>query len=140
MSATAVTGTWTLPFAGYLSFLAHRVVLDRLNSKKWVGDRSSPGDDPDKLEIDGRSHKNFLENVPLAIALSAIAELNGANRRVLNYALAALFVVRVLHVEAGIKRPEAMGNGRPVGFWGTQAFIVGISGYTAWLVKAYWGF
>ena len=137
---TAVTGTWTLPFAGYLSFLAHRVVLDRLRTEKWIGDRSEPGDAADRLEIDGRSHKNFLENVPLAFTLAAIAELNGANRKVLNYALAGLFAVRILHVELGIKRPEAMGNGRPIGFWGSQAFIVGIAGYSAYLVKAYWGF
>ncbi|KAG8534047.1 uncharacterized protein KY384_000890 [Bacidia gigantensis] len=135
-----VTGTWTLPFVAYLSFLSHRVVFDRLNSKQWIGDRSSPGKDRDELEVDSRAHANFLENVPLAFTLAAVAELNGANRKYLNYAMAALFALRLLHAELGIKREESMGFGRPAGFWGTQGWLIGVAGYSAYLVKGYWGY
>lgn len=78
--------------------------------------------------------------MPLALTLAGVAELNGANRKVLNYALAALFVLRVAHVEVGLKGKDTVGLGRPVGYYGTQGFLVGMAGYCAYLVKGYWGF
>ena len=36
---TAITGTWTLPFAGYFLFLTNRVVYHRLRNKQYLGDR-----------------------------------------------------------------------------------------------------
>lgn len=108
-----------------------------MQNKESLGQTSAKDD---QLQIDIRAHGNFLENVPLALTLAAIAELNGANRRVLNAALAALFAFRIMHVELGLKVEGAMGRGRALGFFGTQAFLTGIAGYSIWLVKGYWGF
>lgn len=84
-----------------------------------MGDRfvdaaeSTSNDKPDPLLLDSRAHSNFVENVPLCFTLAAIAELNGANRKALNYALAALFVLRIIHVELGLKGKDTVGWGRP---------------------------
>lgn len=104
------------------------------------GSLSTSNDNPDPLLLDSRAHANFVENVPLAFTLAAIAELNGANRKVLNYAMATLFVLRILHVELGMKGKDTVGLGRPIAFWGTQGFLGGIAAYSTWLVKGYWGY
>ncbi|KAK4691971.1 uncharacterized protein P7C71_g5146, partial [Lecanoromycetidae sp. Uapishka_2] len=141
-----ITGTWTLPFAAYLVYLSNRVVYRRLQKEKYIGDRyeegeaSTSNDNPDPLLLDSRAHANFVENVPLAFTLVAIAELNGANRKVLNYAMATLFVLRIIHVELGMKGKDTVAFGRPVGFYGTQAFFAGMASYGTWLVKGYWGY
>ena len=118
--------------------------MDRLQNEKYVGDRTTEGpsreDKPDPLQLDSRAHANFLEYVPLAFTFTAIAELNGANRKALNYAMAVLLVLRILHVELGLKGKGTMGLGRPVGFFGTQGFLAGMAAYGAYLIKGYWGF
>lgn len=119
-----------------LVYLSNKVVYDRLQSKKFIGEQSDPASD---LQVDSRAHLNFLENVPLAFTLSAIAELNGANRKVLNYAMGAFLALRVLHV-VGIKAEGNSGLGRPVGYYGSQGFLAGMAAYSAYLVKGYWGF
>lgn len=78
--------------------------------------------------------------MPLALALAGLAEINGANRKVITGALSALFTLRILHTEFGIMGPEGMGPGRPVGYFGTMGVLGGLAGYAAYLVKAYWGF
>lgn len=104
-----------------------------------MGDRSS--DDPDDyLFAASRAQMNFAENVPLALALAGIVELNGGSRKVLTWALSALFVARVLHAEFGLLAKNASGMGRPAGHFGTQGVVAVLGGYAAWLVKGYWGF
>ena len=144
---TAVTGVWTVPFTAYLLLLTNRVVYQRVKNKQWIGDKlnsekNTTGDaeNPDPLFLEGRCHMNFLENVPLAFILTAIAELNGANRTVLNYAMAALFALRVGQVEVGLRGKGTMASGRPIGLFGTQGFMAGMAMYTAYLVKGYWGY
>lgn len=83
---------------------------------------------------------NFLENVPLAFVFAAVAELNGADRKVLNYAMAALLALRIAHVEIGMKGQNTIGIGRPVGYYGTQVILAGLAGWGTWLVKGYWGY
>ena len=137
---TALTGTWTLPFAVYAAVLSLRVVNSRLKSDHFIGDRSKEGSEPDTLQINARAHANFIENVPFALTLTTIAELNGANRKALNFALATLLVLRILHVEAGIKGKGYLGWGRKAGYLGTQGFLAGMAAYSTWLVKGYWAF
>lgn len=83
---------------------------------------------------------NFLENVPLAFIFAAVAELNGADRKILNYMMAALLVFRISHVELGIKRPNTLGLGRPIGYYGTQGILAGLASWGTWLIKGYWGY
>ncbi|KAI4099601.1 MAG: hypothetical protein LQ339_005899 [Xanthoria mediterranea] len=145
-----VTGAWTVPFTVYLLLLSNRVVYQRIKNKQWIGDHlnnpdnknhtTGNADNPDPLFLESRCHLNFLENVPLAFVFAAIAELNGADRSVLSYAMAALFALRVGHVEIGLRGKGTMANGRPIGMFGTQGFLAGMAAYTAYLVKGYWGY
>lgn len=81
---------------------------------------------------------NFTENVPLALVLAAIVELNGGSRKALTYTLSALTAFRILHAEFGIMGEGHMGNGRPIGFFGTQGIVLGLAGYAIYLVQGYW--
>ncbi|KAL8951059.1 MAG: hypothetical protein Q9222_002952, partial [Ikaeria aurantiellina] len=133
-----VTGTWTLPFTAYLLLLTNRVVYQRIKNKQWIGSHLDPkkagdSDNPDLLFLESRCHLNFLENVPLAFVLAAIAELNGGDRTVLNYAMAALFAVRVGHVELGLRGKGTMATGRPLGLFGTQGVLALLAGYGTYL-------
>lgn len=133
-----MTGTFALPFTAYFGFLSLRVVRQRIKSNTLMGDKSSE-DKSDALFAASRAHVNFAENVPLALALAAVAELNGASRQVLTYMLSTLFVLRVAHAE-GITAAGNKGVGRPVGYFGSLGVMTGLAGYTAYLVKGYWGF
>lgn len=92
------------------------------------------------LLVAERAHGNFIENVPFALLVTAIAEANGGNRRALTASLAALLLFRLVHVEFGLKADGAVSWGRPVGYFGTVGFVAGMSSYAAYLVKSYWGF
>lgn len=89
------------------------------------------------------------------MGIALLAELNGASRYVsilqlysttllipqssyINYALGALFALRISHAEFGILLPGAAGVGRPIGYFGTQAVLAGLAGYAAYLIKDFW--
>ena len=136
-------GTWTLPFAIYQLLLSARVSTIRANTNTLIGERTKgkeyTGVDP--LTLATRSHANFLENVPLALIFAAVAELNGASKKGLNYTLAALFIARIMHVELGMRAKEdTAGLGRLIGHLVTQSSMAGIAAYTAYLIKGYWGY
>lgn len=107
--------------------LGSRVVGQRAKNEKFVGDKldNVPAGEQDPLNVAARCHANFAENVPLALLLAAIVELNGGNRRILNGSLAALLVLRVAHVELGLRGPKSTSFGRALGFAGTMGFIGG---------------
>ncbi|KAF2278318.1 uncharacterized protein EI97DRAFT_373729 [Westerdykella ornata] len=135
------TATWAAPFAAYYMFLQNRVHLQRLATKtvRHMGTKSGaphPGLDP--LYVAIRSQGNFAENVPMAFIVALLAELNGADRRVINYGLGALLAARIVHVEFGLRKEQGGGIGRRIGHLGSQAIIAGFVGYTAYLVKDYW--
>ncbi|KAF2851154.1 hypothetical protein T440DRAFT_467895, partial [Plenodomus tracheiphilus IPT5] len=133
------TATWVAPFALYYIFLQNRIVYHRLTSKTYMGDKiDSKEGTSDQLYVASRSQMNFAENVPLVLAVALLAELNGARRSYINYALGALFAFRVSHVELGMTLNESSGVGRPIGFYGTQAVLLGLSSYAAYLIKDYW--
>jgi uncharacterized membrane protein YecN with MAPEG domain len=116
----------------------------RAKQKQWIGEKSSapspPSEEVDPLQVAVRSHQNYTENIPMALLLAAIVELNGGNRRVLNGGLAALLLFRVLHVELGLRGEEANAKGRLIGHAGTAGFMGGMAAYAAYLVKGYWGY
>lgn len=77
------TATWAAPFAAYYLFLQNRIVYHRLSSKTYMGDSTdSTKGVKDPLYVATRAQMNFAENVPLALAIALLAELNGANRYV----------------------------------------------------------
>lgn len=118
----------------------------RIKHKHFVGDdvpgdQAAHADSHHALKLSSRCHANFLENVPIAILIATIAELNGANKKALNYGLAVLLFLRVMHVEMGLLgASNAVGIGRPIGYFGTQAWLAGFATYSTYLVKGYWGY
>lgn len=55
-------------------------------------------DGQDPLYVAIRAHGNFLETAPIGLMLALCAELNGASRRYVGYALAVLLGLRVANV------------------------------------------
>jgi len=149
-----ITGTWTLPFTAYLLLLSSRIqnehyIGDSLPASKSTStttdilskpNSSASSTEPDALTIASRSHANFLENVPYAFILAAVAELNGADRKVLNSVMGALLALRIAHVELGLRGEKQIRWGRPLGYFGTNGVLLGMSGWVAYLVKGYWRF
>lgn len=133
------TATWAAPFALYYIFLQNRIVFQRVSSKTMMGDAiDSEKGTKDQLYVASRAQVNFTENVPLVLAIALLAELNGARRSYINYALGALFAFRVGHAEFGLMLSDSAGPGRPIGYFGTQAVLLGLSSYAAYLIKDYW--
>jgi len=142
------------PFTLYFLVLSNRVISKRVESDHYIGDKlpsSSPNPststdgcrDFDPLTLVSRCHANFLENVPLAFIFLTIAELNGGNRKWLNYTMGLLLALRIAHADAGLMVKGKWGDrgiGRPIGYVGTNGVLLGLSGYAAYLVKGYWGF
>jgi uncharacterized protein len=90
------------------------------------------------LLVNARCHANFVENVPLALLVASLVEINGGNKQLLTSALSALLFFRIVHAEFGLRQKASMGWGRPVGYFGTLGFVFGMSSYAAWLVRSYW--
>ncbi|KAF2871015.1 membrane-associated, eicosanoid/glutathione metabolism protein [Massariosphaeria phaeospora] len=133
------TATWAAPFAAYYLFLQGRIVYHRLTTKTGLGHQiDAANGNTDPLYIANRCQVNFVENVPIALIIALLAELNGANRTYINTGLGVLFALRVSHAELGLTIQNGLGLGRLVGFYGTQAFIAGFASYAAYLVKDYW--
>jgi uncharacterized membrane protein YecN with MAPEG domain len=146
-----ITGTWLVPFALYLVNLSFRTSLTRASSSQFLGDRSiplSPKDstnwntrpDVDPIYTMVRAHGNFIENVPMAFVLAAVAEMNGGSSRVLNSMLAAFLVARIAHAEGRVgKDAKTAGAARSVGVFGTLSVLSGLAVYNGILVWSYWG-
>ncbi|KAK0616978.1 membrane-associated, eicosanoid/glutathione metabolism protein, partial [Immersiella caudata] len=144
-----ITGGFAIPFTAYFALLSPRVCSLRLKDKIFLGDAEHSDSGPHHdhhhhhhhhhpLFVATRAHANFVEHVPLALGLAAFAELNGASKQVLTMSLGGLLVARVLHVEFGLRRPEATGFGRVMGYYGTLGVMSFLAGYAGWLVKDYW--
>ena len=138
--------------------LSQRVVSARHKTNTSIGERSTitgPASD-DPLYVAVRSHANFLETAPIGLILALCAELNGANRRTVGYALAALLGLRVVNVfvasstqirhllirisEGGMASKGCQGKGRLIGYWGTGLWILAMSAYNVLLTRDFWGF
>ncbi len=80
-----------------------------------------------------RRHANFTENVPLALILMAIIELNGANGVLLNALGVGLVVARIAH-PLGLHADNMRHPLRAVGAAGTILFSVVAAGGAVWQV------
>ncbi|CZS90044.1 uncharacterized protein RAG0_01178 [Rhynchosporium agropyri] len=159
-----IAGAWAAPFTLYNIFLSSRIFSQRIKKEVYFGDKDTSVPLPlslsplpllhqhpfqesaekySVLELASHSHTNFLENVPLAFILLIIAELNGGNRKALNYTMGALLALRIAHAEAGLMIKGNFGDGgvgRPIGYVGSLGILGGLGAYAAVLVKGYWGF
>ena len=103
----------------------------------YVGERCTPGiPGSDPLYVTKRAQVNYSENVPQALLLTALIELNGGKAAVVHGALTILFIVRVIHVQYGMMAKEAIGQGRRVGFSGTSLVFIFLAGYAGLLTIA----
>ncbi|KAF2444245.1 hypothetical protein P171DRAFT_432302 [Karstenula rhodostoma CBS 690.94] len=138
LNLTPATASWAVPFAAYYMFLQNRIVYHRLSTKTYFGDTidASKGTE-DSLYVCTRAQQNFNENIPLTLIIAALAELNGADRKYVNYFLGAILAFRISHVELGLMRPKSMGVGRIIGYYGTQASLLTMSAYLFYTVKDY---
>jgi uncharacterized membrane protein YecN with MAPEG domain len=123
-----------------LSRVATDTMIGTDVSKKSQADSKpqSPQAGDQGLSVNSRCHGNFVENVPFALLVASIAELNGANSQVMVASLATLLFLRIVHVEFGLRAERSMGWGRPVGYFGTLLWHLGMSGYAAWLATGFW--
>ncbi|KAL3419593.1 hypothetical protein PVAG01_08091 [Phlyctema vagabunda] len=143
-----ITSRFALPFGVYYSLLSLRVFAARISTRHYLGinlpeeasNKSKPQQTlldgspyPSGLELAVRAHSNFNENVPLAFIFLMAAELNGGDERVLGAVMGLLLTLRILHVEVGLNSPGTAGWGRPVGYLGSLAVLVGLGGYAGWL-------
>jgi len=152
-----VTASFTVPVILLNTFLSFACGMARRSTGVNYGKNSlplktDPSEDPllaaskpktnwlpnnDPLLVATTAHSNFLENAPFALILSACVELNGGNKKVLTGVLAAFTLARMAHIKgifAGTYRWRADGT------WGSMFVLWGCAGWSAWLVKEYWGF
>jgi uncharacterized membrane protein YecN with MAPEG domain len=106
-----VTGTFAIPLVVTSSLLSLNVVKTRIDLNTWEGDKTiktdgqqsavikqPDGNEYDPLLIATRVHSNLIENLPLTLILSGLAELNGADRKKLTTLLVAFSALRIAHV------------------------------------------
>lgn len=87
----------------------------------------------DNLELAAamRRHANFVENVPLALALMAIAELNGANTTLLHVLGVVLVLARIAH-PIGLQHDNIAHPLRALGAGATMLVLAVLAGTVAW--------
>ena len=117
----AVTATYAALSALLLLLLAYRVVQARWKYGTSLGVGTEPG-----MERAVRVHANFVEYVPLALLLMALAEANGAPRASLHAAGAVLLVSRLLHAW-GLSHVSGRSFGRFYGTAGTWLTLLSLS-------------
>ena len=102
----------------------------RLTQVRDPSHKESPTDKQDEAALKRavRSAGNFSEHTPFAFFLIFISELNGAPTAIVHGAYTTLFLARVAH-DIGIKAPNSVGLGRPIGFAVTALLTVGAGAY-----------
>ena len=98
--------------------LTIRVVKGRYRAQVSLGDG---GDE--RLQRDIRAHGNFAEQVPLALLLIALAEINGAPAWAIHVLGIALLLARLSHAYAIIQGLGAL-NFRKLGMLGTFLVLI----------------
>lgn len=112
-----------------LLWLSWRVVEVRRREKIGLGH----GDNR-LLERRVRVHGNFVEHVPFALLLLALAEAGGAAPSALHVAGATLVLARVLHAW-GLSTSAGLSTGR---FWGVLLTWLSILGLSLCLLLRPW--
>ena len=114
----AVTGMYAAILGLIMIAFQFRVIVKRAKSGISLLD----GDDKD-LALAMRQHGNFIENVPLALVVMAIAELQGAAGTWLQIIGIVLVVSRIIH-PLGLNFEKGATVARIAGAIGTQIAIV----------------
>ena len=110
--------------------LTIRVIMSRVKLDITAGDGGNA-----VMRQAIRAHGNFAEQVPLALILFALAEMNGAPRMAL-YGLAGLLVIGRLASAMGLSGSTGISTGRQAGAGMTIIYMVGTAlliGYTVYI-------
>ena len=108
-----ITALYAIPLTLIVSYLASRA--GRMRGKTGIS--IMWGDDM-ALALEMRRHANFVEFVPWAMLLMAIAELNGAPGTVLHIGGSLLVLARILH-PIGLNQESVTSPLRGIGAGGT---------------------
>jgi len=134
------------------TILSLAVVRARFANNVYIGDSKATGTpfpgsskssssssdtNADPMYVAHRVHANFIENVPLALTLAAIVELNGGNRRTLITVLSVMTAARISHA-LGLGMGAQSNNFRSFGYFGSLGALTYLSGWAGYLVKGYW--
>ncbi len=108
-----ITGIYAALAAILLVVLTLRVIILRRRHKIGIGTGQQP-----ELAQAVRAHGNFIEYVPLALLLLALAETGGSGARLIHACGAALIACRLLHAW-GLTSSPGKSPGRFIGMVGT---------------------
>ncbi|KAL1918944.1 uncharacterized protein VTP21DRAFT_2325 [Calcarisporiella thermophila] len=137
-----IVAYWSPFFAVYYTYLGLRTVRARIKTRTSLYSTppsvsaSSPQQKGKYSELERciRAHAHFGENVPLALLMLAICELNQASPAFLHGMCATLVASRILHADFGLLSKEnGLGFGRQIGYASTLLVIVGAAIKAAWL-------
>ncbi len=113
-----ITGLYAGLAALLLVALSLRVIRARYATRIEIGDGGDAG-----LTRRIRAQANFVEYVPLALVVIAMAEANGADGRLLHGLGAALIVGRIAHA-IGFVAKAGPGVGRAIGMALTYGVLI----------------
>ena len=105
-----ITGFYAALMGVLIVYLAARVALCRRDNQIGIG-----GDDNKELRVLVRAHGNAIENIPIALLLMLLAELNGLNGVLLHLSGIILVAARLAHAKGFI---DARGKGSTARFYG----------------------
>jgi uncharacterized protein len=124
-----ITALWAGLLGIFMLLLGGRVVLLRNSENVLFGDGGNVA-----LLQRMRVHGNFIENVPMALLLMLVLELNGTAPLLLNALGGSLLVARVLHA-IGLSSTTGRSVGR---FIGTVATWLVLTAGSFLALYSYW--
>lgn len=124
-----LTAIYAALLAILLVVLGLLVVRQRLRQRVSLGDGGKP-----PLLAAIRVHGNAVENIPVALVLLLLLELNGGSPLALHAYGSTLLAGRVMHAW-GLGRPQAVNRWRQAGMLLTWLVILGLAG--SLLVRAF---
>ena len=122
-----ITSHIALPLTILMIGLAFRVAALRIRNKIGIGVGSNK-----TLARAMAAHGNAVENIPLAVILFALAELQGAHRQLL-IAWGVIFVLARLMNAYGVSRHAGNSFGRFYGILLSWFCLVFLAGLNLWL-------
>ncbi|KAJ3027049.1 UNVERIFIED_CONTAM: hypothetical protein HDU68_004585 [Siphonaria sp. JEL0065] len=127
------TGIWSVAFVGLNIVLLFPIFTTRVKYLISIGDGAAEleaftrnttdvnhveayKNRVKQLAFNVRAHANFIENVPLAIIVVGVAELNGIDSQVIHGLFATLFLARLMHwLTLSNVKTNGSGAGRAIG-------------------------
>lgn len=117
-----ITALYAALLAALIIFLASKVAMTRKGAKIGLGEAGNAG-----LQVWVRAHANAVENIPLALILLALAELNGLSPILLHLSGLFLLVARIAHAQGFVSSQGQYSRGRFYGTLVTWLLILGLA-------------